>query len=546
MFKFIHGYLPGVWEAQVANGLVGENDGIRFCQNIMLNDNLKFNNLAAKGGELYKIIAERKCVFYIDRIQGGVYIDEYKYNQELLNEYKEMLGENFWGFQMHEWLSNYYYDVFGKLKDLPEEKWTKEEIESYIFKKYPFPYLMLESMTAQEMAEAGFPKTGQELYRNMTEIYKKRLKVGDLLPCDSAFLAYGFELSIGAKRLMPEVGAQTCDARLQICYARGMTRKKDRSFGVYYEPWGGDPFSACCYHKESKNEWGIGESSDFPFETQGPNGGSSRSLQKRIFLYGYLSGAEFISEEWGLCNVFYDWKDYKLSPYGQVKKEFLEFTRKYIDIGDKIAPIAAILPVDLMVLDNIYDDTLYCGMKTQNKKLAKLKQGVRELFTKSLPMLGSAGEINTLKNSDIPDAIDLLNFDDEIVERYDYLIDFTFNDSLKQKYKNICDVKDVKRLLKSLLPCYVEGNVHWLVNHCTSGGYYLSIFNHSGVERTVENGEKQMPEAKAIVEIFTKEQVKLTVCEGEGILSTDNDRNILVIPAGGWSFIKISLFPEIQ
>ena len=62
----------------------------------------------------------------------------------------------------------------------------------------------------------------------------------------------------------------------------------------------------------------------------------------------------------------------------------------------------------------------------------------------------------------------------------------------------------------------------------------------------VENGEKQMPEAKAMVEIFTKEQVKLTVCEGEGILSTDNAKNILVIPAGGWSFIKISLFPEIQ
>ena len=36
MFRFIHGYLPGVWEAQVKAGLVGENDGIRFCQNLML------------------------------------------------------------------------------------------------------------------------------------------------------------------------------------------------------------------------------------------------------------------------------------------------------------------------------------------------------------------------------------------------------------------------------------------------------------------------------------------------------------------------------
>ena len=51
MFQFLHGYLPGVWEAQVKAGLVGENDGIRFCQSIMLKDEMKFNKLARKDGE---------------------------------------------------------------------------------------------------------------------------------------------------------------------------------------------------------------------------------------------------------------------------------------------------------------------------------------------------------------------------------------------------------------------------------------------------------------------------------------------------------------
>ena len=115
MFRFIHGYLPGVWEAQVKAGLVGKNDGIRFCQNLMLKDEMKFNSLAAVGGELHKILSERKCVFYIDRMQGGCYIEDYPYDEELLEIYKEMLGENFWGFQMHEWMSNYRFDVFGKL-----------------------------------------------------------------------------------------------------------------------------------------------------------------------------------------------------------------------------------------------------------------------------------------------------------------------------------------------------------------------------------------------------------------------------------------------
>ena len=231
MFQFIHGYLPGVWEAQVNAGLVGEHDGIRFCQNIMLRDELKFNRLAAKGGELYQILAARKCPFYIDRIQGGVYIDEYPYDEELLAEYKEMLGENFWGFQMHEWMSNYRNDAFVKLDDLPEEDWIEEGITAHIRKKFPFPYLMLESMTAKEMADAGKPKTVAEFYRNITEIYKKRKKTGALIPADSWFLSYAFEIAAGATRLMPEVGAQTPDARIQICYARGMTRAAGRSFG---------------------------------------------------------------------------------------------------------------------------------------------------------------------------------------------------------------------------------------------------------------------------------------------------------------------------
>ena len=192
MFRFIHGYLPKVWEAQVKAGLVGENDGLRLCQDILLDENMKFNKLAEKGGEVYKILAERKCVFYIDRLQGGTYIDEYPYDKEILKEYEDLLGENFWGFQIHEWLSNYRYDVFGKLNDLPENEWTKEGIEKFIFKKFPFPYLMLESMTAQEMADAGKPKNPEEFYRNMTDIFKKRQELGQLLPCDSGYLAYAF------------------------------------------------------------------------------------------------------------------------------------------------------------------------------------------------------------------------------------------------------------------------------------------------------------------------------------------------------------------
>ena len=535
MFTFFHGYLPKLWDAQVKAGLVREQDGLRFCQCIMQKDEQKFNALAAKGGELYNIIAEQKRPFYIDRLQGGVFIDEYPYDKELLAEYKSLLGDKFWGFQMHEWMSNYYHDAFHKLGNLPEEQWTKEGIEKFVKENFPYKYSILESMTAEEMANAGKPKTVEEFYGNMTAIYKKRLSIGELIPCDSVYLAYGFELSTGATKLMPEVGAQCTDMRLQVSYARGMTRKEGRSFGIYYEPWGGNPFSVCCYNKENKNEWGIGDSADFPFQSQGADGGSSRSLQKRVFLYGYLSNASFMSEEWGLANVFNSWEEFGLSPYGITKKEFIDFVNKYDDIGEKLTPIAAVLPKDLMVLDNVYSDDIYCGFKTDSKKIANLKQGLRAIFTTSLPMSGT--EVITLKNSDVPDAIDALNYDEEMLEKYDYLVDLTSDTELSEKYNNVCRIEDLKEILREKLPCYVEGNAHWMVNKCTSGGYYLTIFNHSGICRSVAGGETKLAEAATTVSLDAK--VVPVMLEGDGEMVEKAGKYFVNIPAGGFAFIRL-------
>lgn len=72
----------------------------------------KLNELAKKDGKLFKLISDNNYPWYIDRLQGGGYIDEYQYNTELIDS----LG-NFYGFQMHEWISNMRSDYF-KLKTL--------------------------------------------------------------------------------------------------------------------------------------------------------------------------------------------------------------------------------------------------------------------------------------------------------------------------------------------------------------------------------------------------------------------------------------------
>ena len=223
---FFNAYRPDMWEGYVKNGFVRENSGIRFCQCLFNDEDLKFNNLAKKDGELYNILKEKKIPFYIDRLQGGCYIENYPYDMELVEEYDKLLGDKFWGFQMHEWMSNYTYDIFVKLDKISKDDWNEENIENTIREAYPGKYLNIESMTLKEMADAGKPETFDEFYDNITGIYKNRVeKMGKILPVDSFALAYGFELSAGSNRIAPEVGGQISNGRTQICYARGMLQK---------------------------------------------------------------------------------------------------------------------------------------------------------------------------------------------------------------------------------------------------------------------------------------------------------------------------------
>lgn len=533
---FFHCYSPDAWDGFVKNGLIRKNAGIRFCQSLELDDELKFNNLAKKGGELYKLLEDKKCPFYIDRLQGGCYIESYPFNMELVDEYKKMLGENFWGFQIHELMSNYRSDSANKLGDVDSENWTEENISKAVFEKYPGKNLFLESMTLEEMAAFGKPDNLEKFYNNITAIYKKRLEqVGTLLPCNSFTLSYKFELSCGTKRICPEVGAQTPDARIQICYARGLTREEGKSFGVYYEPWGGNPFSTCTYFG-IKNEWGINESSDFPFKALGPNGGSSRSLQMRIFLYAYLNNAEFIAEEWGLYNTFAEGTDYELSPYGIVKRDFLDFCDKYSDVGEKIVPAAVVIPETLMVFDLYEEENRVMGFEIQSDLLNIVKNGVYEIFSSSAPVNSYEGR--TLKNFIFPDAVDMLNRDDTMLGKYEYLVDLTGDADFKEKHKNICEIKDLKDALNKSLPCSVEGNIHWIVNRCTSGGYYLTVFNNDGVKRSVAGGESVSEESTLKTSVSFKSGAKPTLLEGNAELVPNGNDYTLTVRGGSFAFIK--------
>lgn len=67
----------------------------------------------------------------------------------------------------------------------------------------------------------------------------------------------------------------------------------------------------------------------------------------------------------------------------------------------------------------------------------------------------------------------------------------------------------------------------------------MTVFNHSGIQRTVADGEHQIPEAEITVKIYFKNHRIPELYEGGGILNkTDNNGYTLTVPAGDWAFIK--------
>lgn len=542
MFTFFHCYKPETWEAEVKAGLINKNSGVRFNQNSRNVLHGGFNEVAKKDGALWNIVKDNDFPLYIDRLQGGTFLINYPYDMKLIDEYRKLLGDKFFGFQMHEWVGNYRCDVEYKLKKNGLTDWTEKGITDLILKLYPNRdnNIYLEAMSAKEMEALGCPETIDEMTNHLRWMLKARMDYtgGDIMTCDSYGMALQMEMKHGVKRLMPEIGSQVIDTKLQIAYARGMARAYGRTFGSYYEPWGGEtkPVTSCNFHREGLNEWGA-KNGDTPYETVGGNGGSSRSRQRRMYLYSFFGGAEWISEEWGLANTFYDWHDFELTPYGKINKDFIDLTERYSDRGEAVAPIALVLPKEIEILTyQGLESNILLGYKTEGvfaDKLIAARKILTKIFRDDSRFLGN--ETTTLINTELPDCVDVLHEDKFDPNRYEYLIDATSSPEFAKKYADkICPVEDVPMLLDKLLPCTVKGAASKQFTRREDGNYYMLLCNNSGVVRTVAKGDEFLPEATEILDITPKAGFNVKALEGDGkLIKTENGLKA-EIPAGGW------------
>ncbi|MBE6655506.1 MAG: hypothetical protein E7609_01380 [Ruminococcaceae bacterium] len=105
--KFFHVYREDWVEGLEKNGLLNADSAFKLQHDFPIPKKYLFNEYAAKGTPLYHLIKDNHIPFYVDRLAGGTtYMPSYKLDMALIEEYRNILGDQFLGFQLHESASN--------------------------------------------------------------------------------------------------------------------------------------------------------------------------------------------------------------------------------------------------------------------------------------------------------------------------------------------------------------------------------------------------------------------------------------------------------
>lgn len=516
MLTFIHTYTEDTFEGLFRKNLFREGDGLKMMHKMYIEESHSFNHAAQPGTPLYERVKSLRCPFYIDRLQGGIPFPKwYEYDRALLDEWHEMLGDNFLGFQIHEWASNYnccdvihvpeLYNAAGTPDPTPEQKKAIWDTVRSGEKK-----IWIEAMYPDEWEAHRVPKSQRDCIDDLYMLYRRRgdMVNGNLIPADSYYMAPRIEIENGSRLLLPEVGWQIPGMRIQMAYTRAQAEIGGVRWGIYYECWGYTekyrsltlPYSLC----DTQDEWledqlHHGAGADAPMEER-ERGGSSRNLQERAWRYAYLSGATAMGEEYGVCNTFRNTRDFDLSPYGQVKHDFLRFTERFPKIGRPYTPVAVVLPANMPVVDVLmrtpYLDYPYRGPEDliPDAQMDTIRDTMALLFGTGRKY---GNHSHVVCNSAYPDIFDIIHADQtDAIARYDYLIDLTGDASFAAAHGNCITTDALEGLLDTLLPFRVDGDLHTMYNR-TAGGWLLLIMNNEGILTEDFSGDIQMPEAAA-------------------------------------------------
>lgn len=544
--KFFHVYNEDFFEGLVKNNLINEDTGFKIQNIFRMPEDQHFNTIAQKGGFLHGLIKENKYPFYIDRICGGTCYREFKYDKALISEYANLLGKWFLGFQHHESASNRRRVDWPKIlqamnghrgpydaKALSEKFWSDGTGNYAGFNGEKIS--LLDWGNPEEYADLRYAETEEELIEEFTQMFKARMADVDgyTFPCDSFFLLTKLQDELGMRTFMPEVGWQIAQMRIAVAVARGIAEEKGKLWGLYYEPWIAHEQSLYSLPKyngdEHETEWFHTKERYLNcLKRSTGNSGSSRLLQKRIYYYSLMSGADYFSEEWGLNASYNEKKTFDLSPYGLAKKEFIDFAIGYRTIKAYI-PFAIVLPLSYKCVQipepepfETYKfgehraDYMACNISEERRRyIGHIEDVLKFIFARTGTVYGNEGHVMT--NSRFGDLFDIIYEDatDENLSKYAALIDATPDGAFASKKRNTFKVLessdfdklefDIRKLTDETLDCQVD-SLHWILSKDENGKRYVSIFNNEGNLRKEETGDNLIKDAEARVKVSFKEE----------------------------------------
>ena len=577
--RFFHVYNEECYKGLEKNGLLNKDTAFKVQNVFTVPHERQFNNIAAIGGELHRMIKENKIPFYADRIAGGITYYKYEYDKKLIHEYEDILGEWFLGFQLHESASNRRNsDWETLLKKIGKGPYDVKELDEKLKSTYaitPYGEVLhtLSQGSIEEYSKIRFPETYEEFYEDVRNMFQTRMDFTEnhILPCDSYYVMTKLQDELGMRSFMPEVGAQIPCMRDQVAVARGIAKSSGKTWGTYYECWipsytesGEKIYTMPCFNSDPINEWYMSQENHCDdFTTFGENGGSSRLLQNRIYYHALMSGADYFSEEWGLNCSYYDMKDFELSPYGETKKAFINDALKLQGVKAEV-PFALVLPKKFATLEirDIFEEVVqedksfkYMGynLSAEDEKYLKHINRVRDLiFASDEEKYGN--EAHVIKNSRFGDVFDIVyeDTDPKALEKYAYLIDATPDSKFAKESRNIgyrvlesTDIgwleTELSRLVKETMPVYVDG-LCWLVSTDEGSKRYLSIFNNDGNMRSIAKGNEINNDYDKVVNVSFKSAADIKVIK-EGnfpseISRVDDKTYAIKVPATAFIILE--------
>jgi len=165
-------------------------------------------------------------------------------------------------------------------------------------------------------------------------------------------------------------------------------------------------------------------------------------------------------------------------------------------------------------------------------KIDIMRKGLRKLFAFG-DVFGN--ENYCMINRLVPDAIDIVNEDVYDDSKYEYAVNLTGNDDFEKNHK-CCSADDVAEILSEILPCRVVGGLHHIINKNSDNDYFISIFNNTGIIRSVEEGEYGLKEAEKTVSVELKNGRSLSGLYGEYKIEKADDKYYITVPAGEMFF----------